>query len=376
MQHMGAVVQWSVGQSAAVELDVALGWASGLLPASTRSEEIMAVLAGIPADWRAGWPEMLGAPRRSVQVLEEAAAWAGTLGVGDYREATLAIRELTGAEALERLAAQAGPAGIAPDPALPLPERLADLAARLKLATYATLGLELPAGRSRWLVADVGRAVRILRYGDLHTRFWQWLDRFYYECYRPWRDTRAELVRSLEGRAEMALGGRAGRGPLPDQGWLPAQCPLLRHPELRRAVAEGRLAVIFLAEPFGLVDLWELRPGLVLVTFAPTGEPMRNFQEWATSVATRLKALADPTRLAILRQIRHFDRVNTEIAHSMGLAQPTVSVHARVLREAGLIHSRQEGRVVRHEIVASEVRRLLDDLEAFLDLPEEDPPQP
>jgi DNA-binding transcriptional ArsR family regulator len=315
---------------------------------------------------------MLGAPRRNIAILEEAAALAGTLAVGDYGEATLAIRELTSEAALDRLAARAAP-GLAPDPALPMPQRLADLAARYKLAAYVGLGFELPAERSQWLVADVNRAVRILRDGDLHARFWQWLDRFYYECYRPWRQTRTALVRSLEAHAETALGGRAGRGAPPTTNWLPAQSPILRYPELSRAVAAGQLSVIFLAEPYGIVDLWELRPGQVVVSFARAGESVRDFQDWATSVANRLKALSDPTRLIILRMIRSFSMVNTEIAAYLGLAQPTVSVHAKVLREAGLIRSRQEGRIVRHELVAAEVRHLLADLEAFLDLPEEGP---
>jgi DNA-binding transcriptional ArsR family regulator len=63
--------------------------------------------------------------------------------------------------------------------------------------------------------------------------------------------------------------------------------------------------------------------------------------------------------------------VNTEIANFLGISRPTVSVHAKILREAGLIQSRQDGRLVRHELVASEVRRLFHDLEDFLDLTEE-----
>jgi len=62
---------------------------------------------------------------------------------------------------------------------------------------------------------------------------------------------------------------------------------------------------------------------------------------------------------------------NTEIAEYLGMSRPTVSVHAKILRQAGLIRSRQDGRLVRHEIVPAEVRRLFHDLERFLDLPEE-----
>ena len=61
--------------------------------------------------------------------------------------------------------------------------------------------------------------------------------------------------------------------------------------------------------------------------------------------------------------------VNTEIADYLGLARPTVSIHAKILREAGLIRSHQDGRLVRHALVPGAVRHLFHDLERFLDLP-------
>jgi DNA-binding transcriptional ArsR family regulator len=72
----------------------------------------------------------------------------------------------------------------------------------------------------------------------------------------------------------------------------------------------------------------------------------------------------------MLRLIRHFGMMNTEIANFLEISRPTVSVHAKILRKAGLIESRQQGREVRHQIVPSEVRRLFFDLERFLDLPD------
>lgn len=46
-------------------------------------------------------------------------------------------------------------------------------------------------------------------------------------------------------------------------------------------------------------------------------------------------------------------------------------MHAKILRQAGLIRSRKEDKAVRHEIVPEEMRRLFKDLERLLDLPEE-----
>jgi ArsR family transcriptional regulator len=58
------------------------------------------------------------------------------------------------------------------------------------------------------------------------------------------------------------------------------------------------------------------------------------------------------------------------MARFFGLSRPTVSNHAKILREAGLIDSRQEGRQVRHRINPDELHRLFDDLVEFLDLPQ------
>jgi DNA-binding transcriptional ArsR family regulator len=168
------------------------------------------------------------------------------------------------------------------------------------------------------------------------------------------------------------LGAREKAGRPPDTAWLPPQNPIQTYPELSQAVQDGRLGVFFWVEPFGLADTWTLFPEFVMVSFAEPGLMYQNFVAYVNEVAERVKALADPTRLTILRLIRHFGLVNTEIANYLEIARPTVSIHAKILREAGMIRSHQEGRVMRHEIVPEEIRRLFRDLEQVLDLPEEE----
>jgi DNA-binding transcriptional ArsR family regulator len=53
--------------------------------------------------------------------------------------------------------------------------------------------------------------------------------------------------------------------------------------------------------------------------------------------ARRFKALGDPTRLAILESAARYPKTVGELAGEMGVAQPTVSNHVRVLRDAGLL---------------------------------------
>ena len=68
---------------------------------------------------------------------------------------------------------------------------------------------------------------------------------------------------------------------------------------------------------------------------------MKEFEQQVREIALRTAALGDPTRLTILRLIRHFGLVDTEIAAYLNMARPTVSIHARILRDAGLITSKK-----------------------------------
>jgi DNA-binding transcriptional ArsR family regulator len=64
------------------------------------------------------------------------------------------------------------------------------------------------------------------------------------------------------------------------------------------------------------------------------------------SVARRLKTVADPTRLALLHFLSARPSSVGELAASFGLAQPTVSMHVKLLRETGLVRAeRQAGRL-------------------------------
>jgi DNA-binding transcriptional ArsR family regulator len=61
------------------------------------------------------------------------------------------------------------------------------------------------------------------------------------------------------------------------------------------------------------------------------------------STDAALKALAEPHRRAILRLVRDQPRSVTEIADHFDITQQAVSLHLKVLREAGLVGVRREG---------------------------------
>jgi ArsR family transcriptional regulator, arsenate/arsenite/antimonite-responsive transcriptional repressor len=365
---------WAIGPSIATELDIALSTVNGYFSIGGLPEDVMALLDTLPDDWLSEAPHILGEDGHLLSILGSAADLLDMTSEGDYGRVTLAIRELTQENALARLAARTRRLGIEPDATLPLPEQLLALWLAHTVALYAEAGFELGPEDGVVLSArrDLARVTRILHGGDLHARFWHWLDRFYYGFYGPWREERVEAMQALEQRAMAALGAAAGEGVPPDTAWLPEISPLRQYPELALAVHQGRFRVLFWVEPFGLSDLWALLPGWVLVSFAEPGMLYQNFRAVADDVASRAKALADPTRLIILRMIRHFGMINTEMANALGLARPTVSVHAKILRDAGLIESHREGRETRHKIVRAEILRLLHDLTQFLDIEEGD----
>jgi len=85
-------------------------------------------------------------------------------------------------------------------------------------------------------------------------------------------------------------------------------------------------------------------------------------------VANRLKAVAEPTRLAILSQLARSPSTVTELARQFGVAQPTISNHIKLLRDAGLVTSGAGGG--RRELVADQrnIRQLMAELGTALAL--------
>lgn len=369
--------KWTIGQSIPLELDTAF-WTIreyGNQPPAHVPDHLHDLLRRIPDEWRAALDTLLPGVAGPGGALEYLAMLARVVAEPDYSQATLAMRQMTVTAALDRLRQEATAAGLPPDADGDPADQLATLLTRLHRHLYDDLALTVtPAGSlERRIHIEIAHVARLLHDGDLHARFWHWLDRFYYQAYRPWRETRADTIATLQEEALLALGAPSGDH-APDLTWLPAQNPLHYRPELRRAVETGRLRVFFWVEPFCLVDTWTLFPGRLLVSFAHPGETYANFRDYADDVATRVKALSDPTRLLILRMIRNMSMDNTAMANFLELSRPTVSVHAKQLREAGLIRTRREGRQAHHEIIPEELHRLFRDLQHFLDLPPDQNP--
>ena len=63
-----------------------------------------------------------------------------------------------------------------------------------------------------------------------------------------------------------------------------------------------------------------------------------------TRTATLCHALSDQTRLAVLELLRDGERCVCDLQEALDAAQSRLSFHLRVLREAGLVTDRREGR--------------------------------
>ena len=89
---------------------------------------------------------------------------------------------------------------------------------------------------------------------------------------------------------------------------------------------------------------------------APGAPPL--LPEVAESLAARFKAHSDPARVAIVNRLAGAAAVCV-CEFQLGLSQPTVSHHLRVLREAGLVEvAHKRGTWVHYRLVPEAVEQL------------------
>jgi ArsR family transcriptional regulator, arsenate/arsenite/antimonite-responsive transcriptional repressor len=90
---------------------------------------------------------------------------------------------------------------------------------------------------------------------------------------------------------------------------------------------------------------------------SPGAPPLASTERDA--LAARFKALADPTRVAIVNRLAGADEVCVcELVAETRLSQPTVSHHLRVLRDAGLVAASRRGTWAYYRLVPEAVERL------------------
>jgi len=94
-------------------------------------------------------------------------------------------------------------------------------------------------------------------------------------------------------------------------------------------------------------------------------EPTATLPDHAT-LATMAKAVAHPTRLAILQLLTHRETcVTGDLVAELPLAQSTISEHLRILREAGLIQGEIKGPRTRYCVDATGLASLKAGIDAL-----------
>jgi ArsR family transcriptional regulator, arsenate/arsenite/antimonite-responsive transcriptional repressor len=190
--------------------------------------------------------------------------------------------------------------------------------------------------------------VLVRRYRDVLARVWD-------RARDEWEEVGRDRVRRAAGQwAERLDRGAAPLDVLPEKH-------ILRRPQFTHLV-EVRPRMVLSPLYF-----CKLRCGYVIdmTTYvhvgapAEPGDPERVRREESEEVAARLKVLADGTRVALLRQLAEESLTVMDLARRFRLAQPTVSNHVRLLRDAGLLESRRQGARVLYRASPDRLDRLL-----------------
>jgi DNA-binding transcriptional ArsR family regulator len=167
-------------------------------------------------------------------------------------------------------------------------------------------------------------------YLDLLRQVWEPVDATWQQALPLMEESGRHVVAQYErGRSLEAL--------------IPAGCDTLRSrlPIIVSSVQSGQQPLLFVPCLFFGSSMYLEFPGLVVIGTG-VGQGDVEARARTESVAKRLKAVADPTRLALLHSLATAPSTVGELALLFRLSQPTVSMHVKVLRDSGLVRSQRE----------------------------------
>jgi ArsR family transcriptional regulator len=96
---------------------------------------------------------------------------------------------------------------------------------------------------------------------------------------------------------------------------------------------------------------------LPAICCGPATEPLAVHER--DQLAAQFKALADPTRIAIVNQLSAAGEACVcNLTAAFDLSQPTISHHLRILRDAGLVESTRRGTWAYYRLVPEAVEVL------------------
>lgn len=191
-------------------------------------------------------------------------------------------------------------------------------------------------------------AARRRRYIDVVSHVWS-------SVREEWAGEGLSAVRASIGEIRSQLD--RGR---PWQQFVKSECAPAND-VIGRLGAQGEVAIVpaWFTHRGMVVDLPDLVVIGVRADSGATGSRART-----EPLSRGLKVISDPTRLAILDALNQEEMTVTELASRFSLAQPTVSNHVKVLRDAGVLSERRESSrrllTVDHSVVDQLVQGLQD----------------
>lgn len=94
-----------------------------------------------------------------------------------------------------------------------------------------------------------------------------------------------------------------------------------------------------------------------------------------TEAGELLRALAAPVRISIVLQLRGAERCVHELVDALGVAQPLISQHLRVLKSAGVVYGERHGREVVYRLVDEHLAHIVVDAVAHAEEARMTPPR-
>jgi DNA-binding transcriptional ArsR family regulator len=89
-----------------------------------------------------------------------------------------------------------------------------------------------------------------------------------------------------------------------------------------------------------------------------TRQPSKQSREALDKIAANFRALSEPTRLAILQELKSGSKTVNELVESIGTSQPNISKQIKVLFDAGFVTREQRGTFVHYQMQGDFVLRL------------------
>ncbi|WP_329456643.1 ArsR/SmtB family transcription factor [Streptomyces sp. NBC_01497] len=91
------------------------------------------------------------------------------------------------------------------------------------------------------------------------------------------------------------------------------------------------------------------------MTITPEDDPLQNLQ----AAGDLLRALSSPVRIGIVRELAGGGRRVHELVEALGVSQPLVSQHLRVLRASRIVTTRRQAREIEYSLLDEHVAHIV-----------------